>query len=89
MEKIYSERIQSMQAVDEMVGNIVKTLESLGALELYNLKADRYQLDNIAESTSPGLPEKLQAWLEALRHCKGESCREIEAQPSPYWSNQS
>lgn len=54
-----------------------------GTLELYDLKADPYQLENIAGSASPSLLEKLQAWLEALRHCEGDSCREIEAQSSP------
>jgi arylsulfatase A-like enzyme len=52
-----------------------------GTLELYNLNADPYQLENIAENTSPELLEKLSTWLEALRHCAGSSCREIEAAP--------
>lgn len=54
-----------------------------GTLELYDLKADPYQLENIAGSASPSLVEKLQIWLDALRHCEGASCREIESQPSP------
>jgi N-acetylglucosamine-6-sulfatase len=54
-----------------------------GTLELYDLKADPYQLENIAGSASPGLLETLQAWLDALRHCEGASCREIESQLSP------
>jgi N-acetylglucosamine-6-sulfatase len=52
-------------------------------LELYNLKNDPHQLDNIAGSTSPDLLNQLQNWLESLRHCTGASCREIEAQPCP------
>ena len=52
-------------------------------LVLYDLKTDPYQLENIAGSASPSLLESLQIWLEALRHCTGESCREIESQPSP------
>lgn len=54
-----------------------------GTLELYDLKADPYQLENIAGSASPSLLEELRGWLESLRHCQGASCREIEAQPSP------
>jgi arylsulfatase A-like enzyme len=54
-----------------------------GTLELYDLKADPYQLENIAGSASPDLLEKLQSWLESLRHCEGASCREVESQPSP------
>jgi len=52
-----------------------------GTLELYDLKADPYQLENIAGSASPDLLEKFKNWLEALRHCTGASCREIEAKP--------
>jgi len=54
-----------------------------GTLELYDLKADPYQLENIAGSASPSLLEKLQSWLEDFRHCAGDSCRELETQPSP------
>jgi arylsulfatase A-like enzyme len=54
-----------------------------GTLELYDLNADPYQMENIAGDASPSLLEKLQEWLEALRRCEGASCREIEAQPSP------
>jgi N-acetylglucosamine-6-sulfatase len=50
-----------------------------GTLELYDLKADPYQLENIAGSASPTLLEGFKNWLEALRHCTGESCRELEA----------
>jgi arylsulfatase A-like enzyme len=52
-----------------------------GTLELYDLKADPYQLENIAGTTAPDLLDKFQTWLEALRHCEGASCREIEAKP--------
>jgi len=52
-----------------------------GTLELYDLETDPYQLENIAGSSTPDLLENLQTWLEALRHCTGDSCREIEARP--------
>jgi arylsulfatase A-like enzyme len=54
-----------------------------GTLELYDLKADPYQLENIAGSASPSLLENLQGWLESLRHCQGDSCRELESQSPP------
>jgi arylsulfatase A-like enzyme len=54
-----------------------------GTLELYALNKDPYQLENIAGAISPDLLEKLQSWLDGLRHCAGDSCREIEAQPCP------
>jgi hypothetical protein len=50
-----------------------------GTLELYDLKADPYQLENIAGNASPDLLEKFKNWLEALRHCAGDSCRELES----------
>ena len=50
-----------------------------GTLELYDLKTDPYELENIAGSASPDLLEKFKNWLEALRHCTGDSCRELEA----------
>jgi len=50
-----------------------------GTLELYDLKADPYQLENIVGTASPALLEEFKSWLEALRHCTGESCRELEA----------
>jgi N-acetylglucosamine-6-sulfatase len=49
-----------------------------GTLELYDLKADPYQLQNIASTASPALLEELSVWLESLRFCAGTSCREIE-----------
>jgi arylsulfatase A-like enzyme len=49
-----------------------------GTLELYDLKADPYQLENIASTASPTLLEELNVWLESLRHCAGTSCRENE-----------
>jgi len=52
-----------------------------GTLELYDLKADPYQLQNIAETAPPAVLEKLIAWLESLSQCAGASCRRIEEIP--------
>jgi arylsulfatase A-like enzyme len=49
-----------------------------GEIELYDLRADPYQLQNIASTADPGLLAMLHEWLEALRQCAGESCRSAE-----------
>lgn len=52
-----------------------------GEIELYDLRADPYQLQNIAGTASPNLLAMLHAWLESLRQCQAESCRAAEMQP--------
>ena len=52
-----------------------------GETELYDLRADPYELDNIYESADASLVEDLKARLEALRDCSEEGCREAEDAP--------
>ena len=52
-----------------------------GEIELYDLRADPYQLQNIASTADSNLLAMLHAWLESLRQCKSESCRAAELQP--------
>jgi N-acetylglucosamine-6-sulfatase len=52
-----------------------------GERELYDLRADPYELDNVYETADPALGEDLQARLEALRDCDGDGCREAENTP--------
>ena len=52
-----------------------------GERELYDLKADPYELDNAYENSSSSLLENLKARLEALRSCSGEACHEAEDAP--------
>lgn len=52
-----------------------------GEIELYDLRADPYQLQNIAATANPSLLAMLHAWLEALRQCQAESCRAAEVHP--------
>ena len=52
-----------------------------GEIELYDLRADPYQLQNIASTADPSLLAMLHAWLESLRQCAGESCQSAEMQP--------
>ena len=47
-----------------------------GARELYDLQADRYQLENMIgdPSTDPVLEQRLVDQLAAMRDCAGEAC---------------
>ena len=49
-----------------------------GEIEFYDLKADPYQLDNIAGTLSPETLETLHAKVESLKVCEGEDCRNLE-----------
>ncbi len=52
-----------------------------GDIELYDLKKDPYQLENIADTASSRLLSKLENWLSELMDCTGETCRELEVAP--------
>lgn len=62
----------------------LRTLEYLyveyqdGFIELYDLIADPYEMENIAATADPALLEQLSAWLKALSTCAGEQCRELD-----------
>ncbi len=51
-----------------------------GEKELYDLKADPYQLQNLA-SKSPDLAKALSVYLAQLKKCAGANCRTLESQP--------
>lgn len=50
-----------------------------GERELYDLRADPYQLDNLAASSDPLLMQQFSDWLTRLSACAGESCRVNES----------
>jgi N-acetylglucosamine-6-sulfatase len=53
-----------------------------GDRELYDLRADPYEVQNLYETADPALVTQLESWLEALSDCAGETCRVAEdAQP--------
>jgi arylsulfatase A-like enzyme len=54
-----------------------------GFVELYDMKKDLYQLDNIASTADTHLLAKLSVWLKDLYACKVDTCRQIESRPSP------
>ena len=49
-----------------------------GDKELYDLKNDPYQLNNIAGTADPKLLAKLHEWLKLLKDCKADTCRVYE-----------
>lgn len=52
-----------------------------GDKELYDLKNDPYQLENIYETAEPEFLAKLHEWLKILRDCRAETCREYDVEP--------
>ncbi len=55
-----------------------------GERELYDMTADPYQLVNLAKNPSPERRaeiDRLSAWLDALRRCRANGCRQAEASP--------
>jgi hypothetical protein len=54
----------------------MKYIEYGSFRELYNLNTDPHELSNTYKATSP--PTSLAAQLQALKGCKGDSCRAAE-----------
>lgn len=55
----------------------------IGDVELYNMDKDPYQLENIALAADPADLDMFHQWLEKLRICSGESCREGDVKLIP------
>jgi len=53
-----------------------------GEVELYDLVADPYEMNNVARSTSPVILAQLHAQLDAMKHCTGASCRVADSMPN-------
>ncbi len=49
-----------------------------GSQELYDLRSDAYELQNIADTAPPELLLTLRRQADALRHCVGAGCRAAE-----------
>ncbi|MGH6945137.1 MAG: sulfatase-like hydrolase/transferase, partial [Geminicoccaceae bacterium] len=52
-----------------------------GERELYDLRADRFQIDNVVDEADPALVAALSGRLAALEGCAGEECRRLEDLP--------
>ncbi len=53
-----------------------------GERELYDLRQDPYQLDNLAATASPQFLEQLSDWLVRLSACAGKSCKQADQAPA-------
>jgi N-acetylglucosamine-6-sulfatase len=65
-----------------------------GEHELYDLRADPYELRNVYQTAPPDLKQRLEARLDALKKCTAEECRaaeggEQQVKPSEVGSQQS
>jgi arylsulfatase A-like enzyme len=49
-----------------------------GEIEFYDLKADPYQLENLAGKLSPETLDALHAKLDALKYCEGSACQKLD-----------
>lgn len=56
-----------------------------GAREFYDLIADPYQLENLADDLDPALLDRLATRLSDLSVCAGAGCRAAEDEPVPAW----
>jgi arylsulfatase A-like enzyme len=54
-----------------------------GERELYDLRTDPWELDNIASTADPSVLAALDAQLTALSACSGDSCRVADAMTVP------
>jgi N-acetylglucosamine-6-sulfatase len=54
-----------------------------GEHELYDLRKDPHQLDNIYATAPPEITQRLETQLDALRQCSAEDCRTAESEKRP------
>ena len=49
-----------------------------GERELYDLRRDPHQLENIAGQADSAVVRRLSTWLAALAKCRGSQCQRVE-----------
>jgi arylsulfatase A-like enzyme len=54
---------------------------STGERELYDLRSDPYELQNLARTADAALLARLNSWLDAFRKCRGAECRSADLEP--------
>jgi arylsulfatase A-like enzyme len=74
--------LAAAQAVEVLVYRGLRTSDYLyveygtGERELYDLRVDPYEMDNLALTADPQLLQRLSDWLARLAVCSGEECRQ-------------
>ena len=53
-----------------------------GEVELYNLRTDPFEINNVVRTTSPAILAQLHAQLDAMKHCTGDTCRIADSMPN-------
>jgi len=53
-----------------------------GFIELYNLKTDPYEMENISATADKTLLQHLSKWLHALSTCVGKQCTVLDQEPA-------
>ncbi|HEX5080300.1 MAG TPA: hypothetical protein VFV80_14200, partial [Geminicoccaceae bacterium] len=54
-----------------------------GERELYDMRSDPFQVDNIVDEVDPAVVAKLSERLTALAGCAADQCRRLEDLPLP------
>lgn len=76
---------QKIRAVPPLRGIRLPTMSYVeyvtGEKELYDLKSDPYELQNLAPKTDPKVLATLSARVKELATCKGAACRSVENAP--------
>jgi N-acetylglucosamine-6-sulfatase len=62
-------------------GTVKHVEHAQGDEELYDLSSDPYEMESLHASVDPALIESLRSYLEDLKACTGEACREAEDAP--------
>ena len=77
--------VKNKRAIPPFRGIRLQTLSYVeyvtGEKELYDVKADPYELNNLAKKADPKLLEQLSARMKELVTCKGADCRVVEEAP--------
>lgn len=59
------------------------TSYNTGEQELYDLRVDPYEIDNLASTTDTGILSTLANRAQQMQTCQGATCRAIESEPLP------